>query len=172
MDAIKRILAYDQGQIDQHRDATWQMRRDNKHKGKPMPENHLPEGTFKQTSPGGIANTLKNKSDDLDQAMRRLNNYTNGRGREIPNNERNKLEQTKHALQDAYGVKENEDSQGPSKNPTNNTNANFQTSINTVPIGHNLDEGYLDTGLDGVSTEDPTTTVQDPVLGAVSRLLS
>lgn len=172
MKAVERILAYDQGQIDQHRDATWQTRRDNKYKGKPPPDNRLPEGTFKQGSPGGIANTLKNKSKDLDQAMRRLNNYTNGRDRETPNNERNKLEQTKHALQDAYGVKNDEDSSGPEKNRTNNTNANFQTSINTVPGGHNLDDTGLDTGLDSKPTEGPKAEVHDPmVLGAVSRLL-
>jgi hypothetical protein len=171
MNAVERILAYDQGEIDQHRDATWQTRRDNKYRGKPEPDNRLPEGTFKQGSPGGIANTLKNKSKDLDQAMRRLNNYTNGRGRETPNNERNKLEQTKHALQDAYGVKNDEDSSGPEQNRTNNTNANFQTSINALPGSHNLDDSMLDTGLDGKPTENPTTTVQDPVLGAVSRLL-
>lgn len=172
MSAVERILSYDQGQIDRHRDATWQNRRDNKYKGKPMPDNRLPEGTFKEESPGGIANTLKNKSHDLDQAMRRLNNYTNGRGREMPSNERNKMEQTKHALQDSYGVNENEDSSGPSKNRTNNANANFQTSINTIPGGHNLDDSGLDTGLDSKPTEDPTTEIHDPmVMGAISRLL-
>lgn len=82
------------------------------------------------------------------------------------------MEQTKHALQDAYGVKENEDSNGPSKNPTNNTNANFQTSINTIPGGHNLDDSGLDTGLDDKPTEGPKAEVHDPmVIGAVKRLL-
>lgn len=171
MKAVERILAYDQGQVDQHRDATWQNRRDNKYRGKPMPDNRLPEGTFKEGSPGGIANTLKNKSQDLDQAMRRLNNYTNGRGRDMPSNDRNKMEQTKHALQDAYGVDEKEDSNGPSKNPANNTNANFQTSINTIPGGHNLDDTGLDTGLDSIPVEVPTTDVRDPGMGAVARLL-
>jgi hypothetical protein len=172
MNAVERLIAYDQGQIDQHRDATWQNRRDNKYRGKPMPDNRLPEGTFKEGSPGGIANTLKNKSHDLDQAMRRLNNYTNGRGREMPSTERNKMEQTKHALQDAYGVKENEDSSGPQKNRTNNTNANFQTSINTVPGGHNLDDSRLDTGLDDKPTQKPVAEIHDPmIIGAVSRLL-
>lgn len=173
MNAVERILAYDQGQVDQHRDATWQMRRDNKHKGKPKPENHLPEGTFKQSSPGGIANTLKNKSEDLDQAMRRLNNYTNGRGREIPSTERNKLENTKHALQDAYGKPENEDSQGPEKNGSNSTNAMFQQSFNAIPGGHNLDDSRLDTGLDTPSEERPVKEVHDPLIfSAVARLKS
>lgn len=171
MKAVERILAYDQGQIDQHRDATWQMRRDNKYKGKPEPDNRLPEGTFKQQSPGGIANTLKNKSHDLDQAMRRLNNYTNGRGREMPSNERNKMEQTKHSLQDAYGVKNNEDSSGPEKNRTNNTNANFQTSVNTIPTVHNLDDSGLETGLNSKPEQKPVAEVHDPIIGAVSRLL-
>jgi hypothetical protein len=172
MKAVERILAYDQGEIDQHRDATWQNRRDNKYKGKPMPDNRLPEGTFKQGSPGGIANTLKNKSEDLDQAMRRLNNYTNGRGRETPSNERNKLEQTKHALQDAYGVKNDEDSSGPEKNRTNNTNANFQTSINAPTSVHNLDDSRLDTGLDSKPNEGPVADVRDPMaIGAITRLL-
>jgi hypothetical protein len=172
MKAVERILAYDQGQVDQHRDATWQMRRDNKHKGKPPPENGLPEGTFKQGTPGGIANTLKNKSEDLDQAMRRLNNYTNGRGREMPNNDRNKMEQTKHALQDAYGVKENEDSNGPQKNSSNNTNANFQTSINAIPPIHNLDDSILETGVDEGFNQQPKGPINDPmILGAVERLI-
>lgn len=103
MKAVNRILAYDDGQINQHRDATWQQRRDNKMKGKPKPSNSLPDGTFKQTSPGGIANTLKTKSKDFDQAMRRLNNYENGRGRDMKGMEKRTVDDAKDALRDAFG---------------------------------------------------------------------
>ncbi len=163
MNAVERILAYD---IDPHRDATWQQRRDNAHRGKPKPSDSLPEGTFKQNSPGGIANTLKTKSEDYDQAMHRLNNYTNGRGRDLPNDERQKLDETKDSLRDAFGE--------PNKDTSSTTTETtaFQTSINAPPIGHNLDDSKLDTGLDSKPTQHPTSDVADPMgIRAVSRLL-
>jgi hypothetical protein len=164
MKAVERILAYDDGQIDQHRDATWQQRRDNARKGKPKPSNSLPDGTFKQTSPGGIANTLKNKSKDYDQAMRRLTNYENGRGRGIPNPERRKLDQAKDSLKNAFGESDDNDS--------NSTVKAFQTSINTVPVGHNLDDEWLETGLSSNPEQTPKADISDPmVIGAVTRLL-
>jgi hypothetical protein len=166
MNAVERILAYDDGQINQHRDATWQQRRDNSFKGKQKPDNSLPEGTFKQESPGGIANTLKTKSKDYDQAMRRLNNYTNGRGREMPNTERRKLDDAKESLRDAFGKPNTDDS-----TTTQPTTAIFQQSFNAVPGGHNLDDSRLDTGIDSKPEDNPKSEIGDPIMsGAVARL--
>lgn len=118
MKAVERILAYDDGQINQHRDATWQQRRDNARKGKPKPANSLPEGTFKQTSPGGIANTLKTKSKDFDQAMRRLNNYENGRGHDMQGMEKRTVNDAKDALRDAFGKDDPEKPKTPNTKST------------------------------------------------------
>jgi hypothetical protein len=49
----------------------------------------------------------------------------------------------------------------------------FQTSINAPPIGHNLDDSRLDTGLGSKPEQQkPKADVRDPlVMGAVKRLL-
>lgn len=198
MKAVERILAYDDGQINQHRDATWQQRRDNERKGKPKPSNSLPEGTFKQTSPGGIANTLKTKSKDFDQAMRRLNNYENGRGRDLKGMEKRTVNESKDALREAFGKdKDNSDPNSRTKPVSSGLtwdgNANvgfnddelwgheagpnpltaFQYSFNAIPAVHNLDDSSLKTGLDEDEDQKPTHPVSDPPnfsLNAVARL--
>lgn len=196
MGAVERILAYEDGQIDQHRDATWQQRRDNAQRGKPKPSNSLPEGTFEQTTPGGIANTLKTKSKDFDQAMRRLNNYDNGRGRDMQGREKRKIEDSKDALRNAYGKGGSENKNDPNKNSPNNVSSGFSWdgnaevgsestsfdslpsdieaspySLNTIPSTHNLDDSLLDTGVDSKSDQLPTVHVNDPLVNAVARLL-
>jgi hypothetical protein len=105
--ALTRLVTaeHDEGYINPNRDMTWQERMDNKYKGKPRPADELPEGTFKGNSPGGIANTLKTKSEDYGQASRRLNNYINRQGRNLEGQERQRLNQTKEALRNAYGEK-------------------------------------------------------------------
>lgn len=198
MDAVKRILAYDDGQINQHRDATWQQRRDHTFQGKPKPSNPLPEGTFKQTSPGGIANTLKTKSKDFDQAMRRLNNYENGRGRDLKGMEKRTVDESKEALRDAFGKdKDTSDPNSRTKPISSNLswdgNANvgfnddelwghdagpnpltaFQFSFNAMPPVHNLDDSRLKTGLDESHEQKPTINVNDPpnIASTVKRLM-
>lgn len=203
MNAVERILAHEDGHINQHRDDTWQQRRDNAFRGKIPPDNQLPEGTFKQSTPGGIANTLKMKSEDLDQAMRRLNNYSNSQGRNIRGEERRKIDDTKEALRQAYGEpdkKEQKDADPNSrvagglqwdgnatvgfgdgdeelwgKEAGPNPLTAFQTSINTMPPVHNLDDTGLKTGLDEKSEQKPIHHIennQDLLASAVSRLLS
>lgn len=194
MKASERILAYDDGQINQHRDATWQQRRDNAQKGKPKPSNSLPEGTFKQTSPGGIANTLKTKSKDFDQAMRRLNNYENGRGRDMTGMEKRTVDSAKDALRQAYGEGDKKsDNQKKSTSPApkvsgsiswdenatvgfNDDNAlmgiesgpnplvAFDFSFNAAPPVHNLDDAMLKTGLDSEPEQKPVNHVSDDSL--------
>jgi hypothetical protein len=103
--ASNRLLAHDEGYVNPNRDMTWQERQDNKYKGKPKPNNSLPEGTFKENSPGSIANKLKTKSKDYGQASRRLNNYINRQGKNLHGQERQKLDQSKDALRQAFGEK-------------------------------------------------------------------
>ena len=61
-----------------------------------------PEGFFKR-SQGEIAKGLKSYSDDLKQAMSRLNFYINRAGRNLPANEKKRLDGVKPLLRKAFG---------------------------------------------------------------------
>lgn len=207
--AITRLVTaeHDEGYVNPNRDTTWQMRMDNKYKNKPRPDNELPEGTFTGNSPGGIANTLKTKSEDYGQAMSRLNNYVNRQGRNLHGQEREKMEQTKDALRDAFGKKKPAD-KAPKVQKTPKSagilfdNENATTGYDEVAINpihgdpdsadgpltgvhgsaempvfslrplHNLDDGYLKTGLDEEFIEQPRKGVKDMAvpLNAAARL--
>lgn len=207
LDPIRLLAAetHDEGYVNPNRDTTWQMRMDNKYKGKPRPDNELPEGTFKGNSPGGIANTLKTKSEDYGQAMSRLNNYINRQGRNLHGQERDKMDRTKDALRDAYGEKE-KPVEKVKKTPKSAgilfDNGNAMTGYDEAEINpihgdpdspdgpltgvhgsaempvfslrplHNLDDGFLKTGLDEVFVEQPKEEVNDTAvpLNAAVRL--
>lgn len=207
--ARQRLLTadHDEGYINPNRDTTWQMRMENKMKGRPYPDNRLPEGTFKDTSPGSIANNLKMKSEDYGQAMSRLNNYINRQGRNLHGQERQKLNQTKNALRQAFGEKPAVPEKAPKApkaptqggilfdngnamtgydeteinpihgdpdtpdNPFSGVHGSAEMPIHNVLPVHNLDDGYLKTGLDEPFVQHPEEEVKDPVINAANRLL-
>lgn len=64
-------------------------------------DSNLPEGTFKGSA-NDIAKTLKSKSDDLKQAMSRLQFYINRGGDNLSPKEKSKLEDAKDILRKLY----------------------------------------------------------------------
>lgn len=64
-----------------------------------------PEGFFKQSS-GKIASGLKSASKDLKQAMGRLNFYINRAGKNLSDDDQDKLESAKEKLHSLYDKKD------------------------------------------------------------------
>jgi hypothetical protein len=64
--------------------------------------NDLPEGLFEKSA-SEIANTLKSKSKDYQQAMSRLSFYINRAGKNLSSQDSQRLEDAKSALKRAYG---------------------------------------------------------------------
>lgn len=139
----------------------WQKEVEDDYKGKYEPYgDKLPEGTFTDKSPGNIANKLKQHSEDHGEASSKLNMYVNRQGRNLQGADKVKMDQTKEALDQAYGM-ENK----PTKPAdTTKTTSSSEGLIYVPPEGHNEDDPFLKTGLD----EDPDT---EPMLNASARLL-
>lgn len=89
---------------DKPRDSTWIERTDNKRKGNYDygGQEELPDDIFKG-SPGSIANALKSRSKDMQQALARLSFYRNRSGKNIPDSENSRLDQARDAIYRAYG---------------------------------------------------------------------
>lgn len=66
---------------------------------------HAPEGLFKE-SPDKIATTLKKDSKDRQQAMARLNFYINRDGKNLSDDDRERLEKAKEKLKALYDEEE------------------------------------------------------------------
>lgn len=149
--ASKRLMA------DQN--SRWQDEVEKDYKGKPRPYgDKLPEGTFTNKSPGTIANDLKQHSEDHGEASSKLNMYVNRQGRNLQGADKVRMQQTKDALDQAYGMEHKPDSPKP-------TTADM-TSICAPRDGFNPDAPSLETGLD----VDPAT--ETPTLNASNRLLA
>jgi Protein of unknown function (DUF3175) len=164
MTAQTRLLAMDQeyetDYVNNNKDMTWQREMDHKYKGKPRtPGRVLPEDTFTK-SPSEIAHILKQNSEDYQQAMSKLSSYINRQGRNLQGADKERLLSAKDALRNAYG-EQNEPATASSELP-----------IYPLPPGHNLDDGYLETGIDCDPDKRATEPVTDPAvpLNAMTRL--
>lgn len=67
---------------------------------------HTPEGLFENGSPEKIATTLKKDSKDRQQAMARLNFYINRAGKNLSDDDRERLEKAKEKLKALYDEEE------------------------------------------------------------------
>lgn len=188
--ALIRLIAdnaYDENQVNNDKDFDWQRQMTEKYKGKPREDGReLPEGTFTKSA-SEIANILKQHSEDYGQAMSKLSSYINRTGRDLQGGDKARLNSAKDALRQAYGEPA-EGTKTESGYLMNNGNATIgfdesetgkshleegsaETSIYALPPGHNLDDGYLKTGLDETYEQQPTDEVQDMVqLNAATRL--
>ena len=187
MKAITRLLAdnaYDENQVNNDKDFNWQRQMTEKYKGKPRTDGReLPEGTFTKSA-SEIANILKQHSEDYGQAMSKLSSYINRTGRDLQGGDKARLNSAKDALRQAYGEPA-EGTKTESGYLMNNENATIgfdesevgkshleegsaETSIFALPPGHNLDDGYLNTGLDEKPTEQKVGSMAK--LNAVARL--
>lgn len=120
----------------------WQREMDNKYKGKARETGReTPKGTFTK-SPSGIANELKQHSEDFGQASSKLNGYINRKGRHLQGGERSRLYDAKQSLKNAYGVRDNQ-----------KTEALVEGPINSGKFGVGGDDPYLETGI-GEHLED------------------
>jgi hypothetical protein len=161
MSALTRIEAddsYDKNVRNNDKDYTWQREMEHKYNGRPRtPGRVLPEETFTKSS-SEIARILKSHSDDFKQAMSKLTSYINRQGRNLTGADRERLYSAKDSLRNAYG---------------NQVESSSETPINTVPLGHNLDDSYLDTGIEDVPEPVPTTEIRDMSgIEAAGRLLA
>ena len=101
--AITRLLATQPNKPNKPKDNTWIKKAEDKQKGKSRNSaNDLPEGLFEESA-GTIANTLKSKSKDFQQAISRLQFYINRAGSNLLSQDQRRLEQAKEALYRAYG---------------------------------------------------------------------
>jgi hypothetical protein len=132
MTHITRLLAeHDDGWVNPNADHTWQERMDNRYKGKPRKSNTLPPGTF-TLSPGQMVNTIKNKSEDYGQASSRLNQYINRQGRNLEGADRARMDNAKKALDQAYGVHNEQTAGGILFNNDNATVGYDEQEINPI----------------------------------------
>lgn len=80
----------------------WLKRTEQRIEQKPEDPNKLPEDTFKQ-GPSQIANILKSKSKDFQQAISRLSYYRNRSGDNLTSADKKRLDDAKEALYRAFG---------------------------------------------------------------------
>lgn len=158
--AATRILAdeaYDSNYQNNDKDRTWQRKMDEGYHGKPrVPGRELPEGTF-EGSASSIAQTLKSHSEDYAQAMSKLTSYINRQGINLQGADKARLSQAKDALRQAYGEQVKA----------------MENSMYALPLGHNLDDSTLKTGIDEpYDGPHPSEEVEDPMLNAATRLLA
>jgi len=132
---------------------------EHKYAGRPRtPGRVLPENTFTKSS-SEIARILKAHSEDFQQAMSKLNSFINRQGRNLLGADRQRLYSAKDALRNAYGI--------------HDTEASSETPFASLPLGHNLDDQYLDTGIEDIPEPVPTTEIKDMSgIQAAARLLA
>ncbi|QRE00322.1 hypothetical protein [Burkholderia phage BCSR5] len=122
------------------KDFTWVKNVEKGFKGKQMRNGYeLPEGTWTE-SPGEIVNRLKQHSKDYDEAQRRVNFYTNRAGRNLRRNgdaDELRMDQTKKALKDAYGIKDKPKTEPKENKPKDPNKANKPPKANTPPKSTN-----------------------------------
>lgn len=166
MNAPIRVLAdekYDSDYVNNDKDRTWQRKMNQGYHGKPRtPGQVLPEGTFSKSA-SEIAMILKQHSTDFKQAMSKLTSYINRSGKNLEGADKERLYSAKDSLRNAYGQQE----------PTT-TESSSEIPVYGLPPGHNMDDGYLKTGIDEAYKPSPHTEVTDMAvpLNAATRLLS
>ncbi len=153
MNSLIRVLAmdekYQEDYVNNDKNMNWQRDMDRKYAGRPRtPGRVLPEDTFTK-SPSEIARILKSHSDDFAQAMSKLTSYINRQGRNLQGADKERLYSAKDSLRNAFGEQSD-----PVESST-------ETPFNSVPLGHNPDDPYLDTGVEDVPEPVPTTEIHD-----------
>jgi hypothetical protein len=195
MNAQTRLLAdekYDSDYVNNDKNFNWQREMNEKYHGKPRtPGRVLPDGTFTKSA-SEIAHILKQHSEDFQQAMSKLTSFINRSGRNLQGADKERLYSAKDALRNAYGVQD--DSSSSTETTSNsvlmnngNSTVGFDESqtgkdwlegsseipIHNLPQGHNLDDGYLNTGIDESPEDNPVVPMQDPMFEAAAlRLLN
>ena len=160
--AQTRLLAadddYETDYVNNDKNFQWQREMEHHYHGKPRtPGQVLPEGTFSK-EPSEIAHDLKQHSTDFAQAMSKLNSYINRQGRNLQGSDKERLYSAKEMLRNVFGVQE--DGTSTSTDSTS-TSASSELPIYSLPQGHNLDDGYLETGIDLPVDPNPTQPVTD-----------